>query len=145
MVPRLSAQLVATLISLTEDEPFQVLTRGPTGPRAGIEGLRRIYQRFDPTGPRTVKTVLKRIVAVKPVPVSQLRSGIEELEKMFEEYQTRSGNPLPEDRPPVPVSRTNLGQHRGDPRRPECWSTGDLRGSTGRSLAMRRARGGARP
>ena len=94
---RLSAQVGASLIALTEDEPFQILTRGPPGPRAGLENLRRIYQRFDPTGPRSAKYVLRRIMAMKPVPVSKLRNGIEEMEKLFEEYRARSGNPIQDD------------------------------------------------
>ena len=83
IVTRLSAQLHAVLIASTADEPFQILTRGPTGPRAGLEGLRRLYSRFDPTGPRSAKGVLRRIVAARPVAAIQLRNGIEDLEKLF--------------------------------------------------------------
>ena len=94
---RLSAQLGATLVALTDDEPFQIITKGPQGPRGGLEGLRRLYQRYDPTGPRSAKTVLKRIMAVKPVPATRLRLAVEDLENMFEEYRIRAGNPIQDD------------------------------------------------
>ena len=94
---QLSANIKSTLISMTEDEPFAIVTKTGQGPHSGLEALRRLYNRYDPTGPRSAKIVLKKILAVKPVPVKNLRIAIEELEKLYEEYEGRAGSVLQED------------------------------------------------
>merc|ERR1711873_325514 len=51
---------------------------------------------YDPTGPRTARLVLRRIVNTKPVAIGNLRSGMETLEESFREYAARANEPLPE-------------------------------------------------
>ena len=96
MVTQLSAQVKASLVSLTSGEPFDVVTKGPQGPQAGLEAYRRLCHRYEPTGPRSVKLVLKRALASHPVPASRLRPAVEELEELFEEFRIRAGEPLQE-------------------------------------------------
>ena len=74
-LPDLSAQLRVTLISMTEDEPFSIVTKTPGGAHGGLEAYRRLNNRYDPTGPRSAKMVLKRMLSVKVV-----RNSVEELE-----------------------------------------------------------------
>ena len=93
----LSANIRCTLVSMTEDEPFSIVTKAPAGAHGGLEALRRLYHRYDPTGPRSAKVVLKRILSVKSVPVRNLRIAIEELERLYEEYEGRAGVTLQED------------------------------------------------
>ena len=93
----LSAQLKVTLIALTEDEPFSLVTKTPQGAHGGLEAYRRLNNRYDPTGPRSAKMVLKRMLSLKAVTTKQLRSAIEELEKLYDEYEGRSGHSLQED------------------------------------------------
>ena len=50
-LPDLSAQLRVTLISMTEDEPFSIVTKTPGGAHGGLEAYRRLNNRYDPTGP----------------------------------------------------------------------------------------------
>ena len=92
-----SANIRCTLVSMTEDEPFSIVTKAPAGAHGGLEALRRLYHRYDPTGPRSAKVVLKRILSVKSVPVRNLRIAIEELERLYEEYEGRAGVTLQED------------------------------------------------
>ena len=96
-LPDLSAQLRVTLISMTEEEPFSIVTKTPSGAHGGLEAYRRLNNRYDPTGPRSAKMVLKRMLSVKAVPIKHLRNSIEELEKLFDEYEGRSGHSLQED------------------------------------------------
>ena len=95
-IPDLSAQLRVTLISMTEDEPFSIVTKTPMGGHGGLEAYQRLNNRYDPTGPRSAKMVLKRMLSVKPVPIKHLRNAIEELEKLYDEYEGRSGHSLQE-------------------------------------------------
>ena len=85
-IGQLSANIKSTLISMAEDEQFAIVTKTGQGPHSGLEALRRLYNRYDPTGPRSAKIVLKKILSVKPVPVKNLRIAVEDLERLYEEY-----------------------------------------------------------
>lgn len=94
---RLSAQLKATLVSLCEAEPLVIVMNAPKGERGGLECYRRLCNRYDPTGPRSAKVILQRILSSKAVPAYELKTGIEKLEAQFEEYKIRASRELTED------------------------------------------------
>ena len=93
-IEEMSANLWALLVSICVEEPFDVIERGPRGPEAGLEALRRLYAQCNPTGPQTAATTLNNIVSVKPVPVNKLRAAIETLEIWFSDYLAPTGQYL---------------------------------------------------
>ena len=58
LVEQLSAQLRATLVSLCVEEPLSIVQNTTKGPQSGLEALRRLNNRFDPSGPRMAKVML---------------------------------------------------------------------------------------
>lgn len=90
-------QVRATLISLCSDEPLSVVAHSSAGPQQGLEALRRLNSRYDPRGPRTTRLLLQKMVSSKPVPLTQLRTTIEEQEQWATEYELRSGTKLQEE------------------------------------------------
>ena len=97
VVPMLSAQLKATLVSLCTDEPLSVVVHAPRGEASGLEAYRRLSQRYDPSGPRSAKSHLARLMATKAVPNHELKISVEKLERQFVEYDTRAAAPLGEE------------------------------------------------
>jgi hypothetical protein len=96
-VASFSAQLRATLVSLCVDEPLNVVLNTPVSPQAGLESMRRLNQRYDPVGPLSSKIILQRLMSTKAVPITDLRTSLEHVEKSFLEYEQRSGHALTDD------------------------------------------------
>ena len=94
---QLSAQLRATLVSVCAEEPLKIVLHGPRGKQSALEALRRINYRYDPTGPRSAKSALQKMMATGAVTLSELNSAVATLEKQFEDYRSRSGREVPED------------------------------------------------
>ncbi len=113
--PKISAQLRATLVSMCEGEPYAIVLNGPKGARAGIEAMRRLNHRYDPTGPRSSKMLLSQIMNTSRVKIGELVSAVERLEKQFEEYRARSGSELPEE-----IRMVVLEQMLMDPIKTHC-------------------------
>ena len=96
-VASFSAQLRATLVSLCVDEPLNVVLNTPVSPQAGLESMRRLNQRCDPVGPLSSKLILQRLMSTKAVPITDLRTSLEHVERSFLEYEQRSGHALTDD------------------------------------------------
>ena len=81
LVEQLSAQLRATLVSLCVEEPLSIVQNTTKGPQSGIEALRRLTNRFDPSGPRAAKVMLQKMMTTSVVKVRELRTALEKLER----------------------------------------------------------------
>ena len=93
----LSAQLNAALVSLCVGDPLAIVVHTTKGRQSGVEAYRRLVHRFDPSGPRSSKQLLQRLMTTKPVEISKVRSAVEELEKHFADYAVRAQQELPEE------------------------------------------------
>ena len=96
-LPKLSAQLKATLMSLCHEEPLSIIVNTAKGPHSGLESLRRLNNRYDPVGLRAAKNLLAKILGLKSVSTSHLRAEIEQMERWCAEYHIRTGTTLAED------------------------------------------------
>merc|ERR1711873_320620 len=92
-----SAQVWGSLVGFCEGGPFETIDKGPRGPQAGLEALRRLYARYSPSGPHTARNVMAKIVTVKPVKIENLRSAIETLESWFDDYRCQAKAELQDD------------------------------------------------
>ena len=92
----MAVHLYYTMITTFEDEPWDIVNQTPAGPEQGLEAYRRINHRYDPTGPRSARLVLRRIVNARPVEAAGLRGAVETMEECFREYAARSNAVLPE-------------------------------------------------
>ena len=59
--------------------------------------MRRLNQRYDPVGPLSSKLIVQRLMSTKAVPITDLRTSLEHVEKSFLGYEQRSGHALTDD------------------------------------------------
>ena len=91
-VRKIVAQLRATLIGLLEEEPLDILMACPEGPAQVLEGWRQLNARFDPCNANKNLGLLQKLLAVKPVSLSTLRSTVLKWEESLRQYERRSGD-----------------------------------------------------
>ena len=95
---QLSAQIRASLVSLCDGEPLTVIMNAPRKEHGGIEAYRRLNCRYDPGGPRSAKAILQRLMtSTKMIAARELKTAIETTERLFTDYEIRSGKALQED------------------------------------------------
>lgn len=93
---RISAQVWATLISLCEGEPFDIVNNSFKGKGSGLDAFRRLNHQYDPTSATSSVSILKKLMTVERCKLTELRAKLERWEEQLRSYESRSGEVLPD-------------------------------------------------